>query len=254
MDNVIYPRSFWDVLKLLPEDMQPHIIWAIRDYAYDDIMPTTLTNIEQGFFVAFKPYFDSRRAKAENKGLTNGRRGGQLGNTNASKGNRIENEKTNGKTNETNGKTNKNECDHSFCTNTDTDMVDTNMINTDEEEDTNSGLAASSSSSSSSLKESFSPSAFILKFWNSVGRQYPYLKKIEYISTALEQKIAAGYEFALTCCDNDVNRAKNMLAKAVVNMAQSNFFEKNQGKATLTWLFASTENLEKCANGQYNDY
>lgn len=122
----------------------------------------------------------------------------------------------------------------------------------DEEEDTNGGRAASSSSSSSS--ESFSPSAFILNFWNSVGQQYPYLKKIEYISPALEQKIVSGYEFALTCCDNDVNRAKNMLAKAVANMAQSKFFAQNQGKATLTWLFASTDNLEKCANGQYNDY
>lgn len=247
--------SFYEAIANLPMEVRDRLLMGNLAYQFYGVKPQ-LEGMENSLWVCFKPNVDKIIENYFRKA------GAPKGNSNARK------------TIKTISENNKNNYSELFSEeNQSQKLIETNNQSSDkekeidkennkdkenkkekeeEEEDKEIGRAESSSSSSAN-KDNFSPIDYIKLWWNRIASDYPHLKKIEFISKSLEEKIINGYNFALDCNDENVERAKNMLAKAVLNMATSDFFKKSQGKATLTWLFATTDNLEKVANGQYND-
>lgn len=259
VNQILVPLSVyegWECLTLEQRDKQ---VRAYFRYGFYKEEPTDLNGLEKALYLNNPPIIESYLANYEKKGGKVKKVGAPYGNNNAGKAkttqnnsNQLENNSETINSIQNNSENNSNQENNSHCKDKEMDKEKINKGKEEEEEEDSKQVA--SSSSSSAFKEDFSPIDFIQKWWNSICEDYPHLKKCEFISKSLQQKINEGYAFALDTCDNDVNRAKNMLAKAVVSMAKSEFFEKNQGKATLTWLFANTDNLEKCANGNFNDY
>lgn len=239
-NSFVFYKSFLDCLSGLSDEMQLHLYQAIAGYGIEERINVELTPTENAIMALIIPQIDAASERYE-------RRGGR-----PKKNPENPNEKVSKPFSEVSKP--KSEIEKGFDLNIDNDKNKDKNIDIDEEEEEDSKPEKVASSSSSSLDiNNFSPTDFILKWWNVIAERHPHMKKVTYISRSLEAKVNDRYKFALECNNNNVIRAKNMLASAVSNMGESDFFADNAGKSTLTWLFASDDNLEKTANGNYNN-
>lgn len=73
-DSFIFYRSFWESIKLVPEDVQLQLFRAIVFYALDGEIPTEINDICKSLFLLIKPQID-----ANNKKFLNGSKGKEFG-------------------------------------------------------------------------------------------------------------------------------------------------------------------------------
>lgn len=102
-------------------------------------------------------------------------------------------------------------------------------------------------------KVEFDPTGLLMEFWNFYAERSLFIKKIECPTANLKQLVTDRYNELLADCHNDPLEAKNMMAKAIENVATSAWFANNPGKANATWVFKNADNFSKTLNGNFND-
>lgn len=187
-------------------------------------------------------------------------KGGQPGNNNASKDTNKNGAKTN-KTNnsfvstntETNNRIAPNYSNKESCS----DSNKSSLYADAEEEDNNSTQGASNGSSSDKkglfLKGQFIVDNYIKGAWNLLSKKTDYMKQVSVIGDTLRDKLQDRYTYLLQTFNGDENKAKQALVDVVRNVADSAWFEKNKGKATIDWCFHDDDTVMKILNKNYND-
>lgn len=72
-ESFIFYRSFYDAIKLMPQEVQAEIYPAICEYALFGRMPKNLSDVAKGMFLLIKPNIDTNTARYVN-GTKGGRR------------------------------------------------------------------------------------------------------------------------------------------------------------------------------------
>lgn len=252
--QVVVPISVWLSWQELTLEQRDRQANAYFRYGYYGIGPTDFSGFEKAMYLNYPPLIDSYLERYKTKG---GKVGAPIGNKNASKNN-SETIKTI-QNNQNNNCFSENNQNNDLPIDTDKEKdIDTD---TDADADKDSTLEGASSAASAANKNFsytigktiFDPIAFLMDFWNFYAERKDYMKKIEVPTTNIKQLVTDRYNELLADCHNDPLEAKNMMAKAVENVANSSWFMLNVGKATVSWIFKDSTNFSKVLNGNFND-
>lgn len=208
----------------------------------------------------YEALIDSYLESYKRKG---GRIGAPKGNSNARKNNSetiktIQNNQNNNCFSENNSKTIQN--NKTICSQEKEKEYENKKEYEDVEEEcresngTSTATAAAKKDFSYSIgKVEFDPTGLLMEFWNFYAERSLFIKKIECPTANLKQLVTDRYNELLADCHNDPLEAKNMMAKAIENVATSAWFANNPGKANATWVFKNADNFSKTLNGNFND-
>lgn len=78
-DSLVFYRSFYEAIKLLPADIQGEVYRAIMEYSLNDVEVEDISAIAMSIFTLIKPQIDANKARFENgkKGAKYGKMGGR---------------------------------------------------------------------------------------------------------------------------------------------------------------------------------
>lgn len=78
-DSILFYRSFYEAIKVLPKDIQVEIYSAVMEYGLNGNLPENLKPVAKGMFALMKPVIDNNNVRFENgkKGAEYGKRGGR---------------------------------------------------------------------------------------------------------------------------------------------------------------------------------